>query len=150
MENNRYKIESKKITLYVFITFLVFLGTFYFGFGSKKWPPETIDYVILVILFVSMVILDIFAIKSTYYTIVNNAIIQHRFGKINYYDYSRIIYIDKDYSLKHKALTMVMDDGKIIFLTFDKEGKIYEMALKNAKKLISKEELNKKFPKIKV
>jgi hypothetical protein len=92
------------------------------AFGSKNWPLEVQDYIIFISITLLAIVLLIFAIKSTFYTIINNAIIQHRFGKTNYYDFSRIIYIDEPYSIKHKTLTLVMDDGKFIFLTFDEEG----------------------------
>ena len=65
------------------------------------------------------------------------------------YYWKDILYIDEEWSRKHKMLLFYMADGKDRYLAFDKEGLIFEYAL-NYSRLISQEEFLARFPKAKL
>ena len=70
-------------------------------------------------------------------------------GKEYMYRWADMIYIDEEWSKKHKMLLFYMEDGKARYLAFDKQGIIFEYALKYSH-LISYEEFLARFPKVKL
>jgi hypothetical protein len=70
-------------------------------------------------------------------------------GQTKEYYWKDILYVDEEWSKKHKMLLFYMADGKERFLAFDKEGLIFEYAL-NYGRLLSYEEFRARFPKTKL
>lgn len=69
-------------------------------------------------------------------------------GKITEYFWSDILYIDEEFSEKHKMMRFFDKTGREKFLMFDKKQLIYEEALKRVKQ-ITFEELKRRFPNVK-
>ena len=97
-----------------------------------------------------MIVILVVALTTQYYELNKQDITEAKFGKKFVYFYSDIIYIDEEQSKKSKTLCFVTNKGHVKYLTFDKEGKIFEAALSKCKSLISREELERKFPGIKI
>ena len=97
-----------------------------------------------------MVAILVFSLNTQYYEINKRDLTECKFGKKYVYFYSDIIYIDVEGSKKSKILSFVTKYGHVKYLTFDKEGKIFEAAMNKCKNLISLEEVRGKFPGIKI
>ncbi len=95
------------------------------------------------------IIFYILSIKKTYYEIDEKRIIYHRYNKIFEFPFKKMLYIDEKWSLGHKTLLFYDENGRRKYLTFDKEGLIFEYALKYAS-LLTKEEFNRRFPNVKL
>ena len=70
-------------------------------------------------------------------------------GQTKEYYWKDILYIDEEWSKRHKMLLFYMADGKERFLAFDKQGLIFEYAL-NYSRMMSLEEFRARFPKTKL
>lgn len=101
-----------------------------------------------VILLAATVVFCIITIRATKYEITANKITHHKLGKTIDYFFNDILYIDEEFSEKHRMMLFYNKDGKEKFLLFDKEGKIYETALQKAHQ-ITFEELQRRFPNVK-
>ena len=147
----RVRISAKKIILMwlgVFILFAGIIFAFSFNLFLSKWDFK--QPLIIAAYSVAMVVILIFALTTQYYELNKKDITEAKFGKKYTYFYSDIIYIDEEQSKKSKTLCFVTNKGHVKYLTFDKEGKIFEAALSKCKSLISREELERKFPGIKI
>ncbi len=69
-------------------------------------------------------------------------------GKVTEYFWTDIIYIDEEFSEKHKMMLFYTKDGKDHYLLFDKQRVIYETALAKVHQL-TPEEFKRRFPHIK-
>ena len=97
-----------------------------------------------------MLVILILSLSTQYYEINKKDVTEYKFGKKFTYFYSDVIYIDIEQSKKGKALTFVTNKGHVKYLTFDKDGKIFEAFLSKCHNLISLEEVKRKFPGIKI
>lgn len=117
-------------------------------FVTLPWSAGA--YVILFCYIALCIALFIGIALNYFYVVENKGIVVKRLGKSLLYKYSEIIYIDEEESKKTKMVTFVMKNGDVRYLTYDKEGKLLDIMLKNCKNLISKEELKEKFPRVKL
>lgn len=65
------------------------------------------------------------------------------------YFWKDMIYIEEEWSKKHKMLLFYQNDGRAKYLAFDKDGIIFEYAMKYSKQ-ISRDEFLRRFPKVKL
>ena len=147
----RVKISAKKIILMwlgVYVLFAGIIFAFSFNLFLSKWDFK--QPLIISAYTIAMIVILIIAMTSQYYELNKKDITEARFGKKFTYFYSDIIYIDEEQSKKSKTLCFVTNKGHVKYLTFDKEGKIFEVAMSKCKSLISREELERKFPGIKI
>lgn len=142
----------KLILLYV-ATFLVFEAIFFFSFTfTGLLENHSLDvpfFMYTPILLVMTVVLCILSIKNTYYILNNARVVHVRLGKEVSYEWSHIVYINQEWSEKHKTLDFFLESGKECFLAFDKEGKLYEYALRNCR-LLEHEEFAIRYTKNKL
>ena len=124
------------------------LGLFFNLFYLSSWDYRQI--VIVAIYTAVMVAILFFSISTQYYEINKKDLTECRFGKKLVYFYNDIIYIDVEGSKKSKILSFVTKYGHVKYLTFDKEGKIFDAVMSKCKNLISLEEVRGKFPGIKI
>ena len=148
----KVKIPLKRIILMWSVVFIIVAGIvslmFFNLFYVEKWTaaqPLIIAAYILI-----MVIILISSLNTHYYEINKRDITECRFGKKFTYFYSDIIYIDEEGSRKSKTLTFVTKYGHVKYLTFDKNGEIFKVALAKCHNLLSLEEIRGKFPGIKI
>ena len=149
-ENRKLRVSALRISIIFAILFLVMDAIFYFSFQRLVfWPLDVSFFVYTPILFIVSLFFCIFTIKSTYYVIDTKKLIHSKMGVEKEYYWKDILYIDEEWSRKHKMLLFYMADGKDRYLAFDKEGLIFEYAL-NYSRLISQEEFLARFPKVKL
>ncbi|MGI6714232.1 MAG: hypothetical protein ACOX3K_04250 [Bacilli bacterium] len=140
---------KKTITSYT-IAGLVMATIFYLMFGSYKWPPTGRDILIVSIPLVIALITMILGIKMNWYEIGKKALTHHKGNKVLVYYYSEILYIDHEYSQKHKILLFYTSKGHERYLPMDAEMEIYKAVTTKCQHLISKEEYQIRFPKVKL
>ena len=148
----KVKVSKKRILLMWLATFfiigvvvtLMFFNLFYLTKWGV-WQP-----VILGIYTVVMVVILIASINTQYYEINKKDLTECKFGKRATYFYNEIIYIDIEGSKKSKILSFVTKYGHVKYLTFDKEGKIFDVCVSRCRNLITLEEVRAKFPGIKI
>lgn len=144
--------NTKLILLYVG-TFVVFEAIFFFSFtiGNllQNGQLDLPFFIYTPFLMVLAVILCIISIKNTYYILNDSRVIHVRLGKEVSYEWSHIVYINEEWSQKHKTLDFFLESGKECFLAFDKDGKLYEHALRNCR-LLEQEEFLRRYTKNKL
>jgi len=152
-EEIKVKLPPKRVIILYIGTFLVFEAIFFLSFsltnlvnGKGLGLPF---FVYTPILIVMSVLLCFLSIKNTYYILNSQRVVHVRMGKETSYEWSHIIYIDEEWSEKHKNMNFFLESGKECFLSFDKEGLVYEYALQYAR-LISFEEFNARYGKYKL
>ncbi len=89
-------------------------------------------------------------IAKNFYEVINDGVVHHRLGRETTFNFENVLYIDEEYSIKHKSLLIYNKEGKELFLTLDKEMELLELFKSGCKNLISKEELKEKFPYLKL
>ena len=149
-ENKKLRVSAPRIIMIFSILFVVMVAIFYISFQHNAfWPLETSFFVYTPILFVTSAFFCILSINSTYYVIDKHKLVHTKMGQTKEYYWKDILYVDEEWSKKHKMLLFYMADGKERFLAFDKEGLIFEYAL-NYGRLLSYEEFYARFPKTKL
>ena len=147
----RVRIPAKKILIMWAVTFILFAVVIFFAFFNlflSKWDFK--QPLIISIYSVLMFAILAISLNTQYYEINKKDITESKFGKKYVYFFSDIIYIDEEESLRSKTLCFVTKQGHVKYLTFDAEGKIYEAAITKCKSLISREEVKRRFPGIKI
>jgi len=149
-DEGKLKISSKRIVGIFILLFIVFEAIFYFSFQRDHlWPLDVSFYFYTPALLLSSVFFCYISITKTYYIIDKQKIQHFKMGKQYEYRWSEIIYIEQEWSKKHKMLLFYLEDGHSRYLAFDKKGVIWEYAMKYAH-LISNEEFRERFPKVKL
>ena len=147
----KVRISATKIILMWLAVFVVFAGAiFLFSFNLFLSTWDYRQPLIVIAYSVAMIVILIVSILTQYYEINKKDITEARFGKKFVYFYSDIIYIDVEESKRSKTLCFVTKQGHVKYLTFDKEGKIFDAAISRCNSLISREELERRFPGIKI
>ena len=124
---------------------LVFL-CFFQVFVTSNW--SLIQWLIIMIYLTICICLFVAVYFNHYYEVGSKEIIVKRLGKVLHYRFNDILYIDEEQSRKKKTVTFVTSRGDAVYLTYDKEGKLIDILLKECKNLITLEELKAKFPNI--
>ena len=146
----KLKISNYRIVFIFIILFVVFEAIFYVSFQFENfWPLETSFYIYTPALLFSSAFFCYISITKTYYIVDKSHIIHSKMGKDYEYRWADIIYIDQEWSKKHKMLLFYLNDGRGRYLAFDKQGIIWEYALKYSH-LISYDEFVARFPKVKL
>ena len=147
------RLSNTKLILLYAGTFLVFEAIFFFSFtftGLLEYHLLDVPFFMYTpILLVMTVVLCILSIKNTYYILNDARVIHVRLGKEVSYEWSHIVYINEEWSKKHKTLNFFLESGKECYLAFDKEGKLYEYALRNCR-LLEQEEFARRYTKYKL
>lgn len=131
------RLSNKKLIFLYVGTFLVFEAIFFLSFTlTSVLEGNGLDipfYIYTPLLVAMSVILCVLSIKNTYYILNNSRVIHVRLGKEVSYEWSHVVYIDKEWSEKHHTLNFFLESGKECFLSFDKDGLLYEYALANCR-----------------
>ena len=147
------KLSNKKLILLYVGTFLVFEAIFFLSFTLtsilENGKLDVPFYVYTPLLVVMSIILCVLSIKNTYYVLNDSRVIHVRLGKEVSYEWSHIVFINQEWSEKHKTLDFFLESGKECYLAFDKEGKLYEYALRNCR-LLEQEEFAARYQKYKL
>lgn len=132
--------------------FLIFLALFFifeiiFVLSFLSSLEETFVWFTPILAVVTFAF-GVFAYKQISYEVTSNKIIHSKMGKVTEYFWTDIIYIDEEFSEKHKMMLFYTKDGKDHYLLFDKHRVIYETALAKVHQL-TPEEFKRRFPHIK-
>ena len=147
----KVRIPASKILIMWAIVFVAFAGLiflFSFNLFLKEWDFK--QPLIICAYTIAMIVILVVSLNTQYYEINKKDITEAKFGKKYTYFFSDMIYIDEEQSVKSKTLCFVTKQGHVKYLSFDKEGKIYEAAINKCQHLISREELERRFPGIKI
>lgn len=156
VNNRKLKISSFRLTfmfagVYLFLQIL-FMSTFNF-LDVTVWPPKivnlTLFYVYTPILLAVTIFFYVLSLTQTFYYVDKKKITHHKMNKIFEYYFSDMTYIDEKWSKKHRTLLFYDKSGHRNFLTFDREGIIFQHALENARPL-SREDFAIRFPGIRL
>lgn len=109
---------------------------------------DELFWIFSAILFGFSALFCVISITSTNYEIDKYKLVHRKMGKITEYFWSDILYIDEEFSEKHKMMRFFDKTGREKFLMFDKKHLIYEEALKRVNQ-ITFEELKRRFPNVK-
>lgn len=149
-KENKLHINPWRIVLIFVVLFLIFDAIFYFSFQSQHlWPLETSFYIYTPALLISSAFFCFVSITQTYYLVDKEKITHSKMGKTYVYYFKDILYIDEEWSTKHKMLLFYGKDGIGRYLAWDKEGKIYQAAMEKSH-LISREEYITRYPNAKM
>lgn len=148
----KVRIPAKRILLMWLVVFIVMaviicLAFFNLFFLTKwtYWQPIVISAYVLI-----MIVILFISLNTQYYEINKKDLTEVKFGKKYTYFYSDVVYIDVEQSKKDKILCFVTNRGIVKYLTFDKDGKIFEAFLNKCKNLLTLQEVKAKFPGIKI
>lgn len=156
VNNRKLKISSFRLTflfagVYLFLQIL-FMSTFNF-LDVTVWPPKivnlTLFYVYTPILLAVTIFFYVLSLTQTFYYVDKKKITRHKMNKIFEYYFSDMTYIDEKWSKKHRTLLFYDKSGRRNFLTFDREGIIFQHALENARPL-SREDFAIRFPNVRL
>ncbi len=136
---NPWRIIFIFIGLFLIIEFLFYL-TFQFSASDPVWWPLNISFFFYTPVLLGVTILFcVLSITQTFYIVEKSRIVHVKMGKAYEYYFNNIVYIDEEYSKKHKMLLFYTKDGKEYMLAFDKNAVIFEKCLERCN-LISREE----------
>lgn len=140
-----------RITL-TFIGAMLLCGALIFSFLFPiflDWPWDFRQYIIIFLWLISSVVFYIISILYNFYIIESKCIIVHRFKKVLYYYFNDIVYIDKQYSEKHKMILFVTNKKDVRYLVFDSKKLVYQTMLEKCHNLLTYEQLIAKYGEIK-
>ncbi len=134
------------------VLYAAFSSRFAWIYGSKEnFNSYLTQDLIVIAVWAGITILSTYVmLKLNFYTITNSEIIHHKLGKEVSYSFANILYIDEEYTKKHKTLLFYLNNGKSIFLVLDKEGEILKAINKNCHNLMTRQAFHEKFPRIKL
>lgn len=147
----KYKIPFQKVCTTFLIAaiigaILLFGATFTIFFD---FPWDWRQPAIIVIYVVSTAVFFYLSLTKNYFLLEKDHIAHVRYAKQKLYYFKDVVYIDFDYSEKHKTILFVTQKGNICYIPFDKKGVLYETMVKKAKNLISYEAMQAKYGPIK-
>lgn len=155
MSNKVQKLHVKptRIILVFVIAFIVFEGIFYLtmqDFANNGAFPFSIQFYFYTPLLLAIsVIFCVVSLTQTYYELDKEKLVHHKMGKTYTYKFKDILYIDEEWSMKHKMVWFYDNNGKDHYLAFDKDGLIYKAMIKNCV-IMSWDEYKAKFPNAKM
>jgi len=136
-------------TIRLYLLFGLVLSVFFYMIPGLTFPPTPAHYIILAAWALTTFIYALIGVKTNYYVIEKQGIVHHRFNKDYLYAYKDIVFIDEAYSSKHKTMRFVTKSEHVYYLLFDREGKIFDLALKHCE-LLSLEDFSKRYSHIKL
>ena len=151
-DSKKLKVNPCRIIGVYAGAFLLFEVIFYASFQGVKlklFPPDKSFYFYTPALLIATAIFCILSLTQTYYEIKGATFIHSKMGRVVEYSFSNIIYIDEEFSEKKKLFRFFTREGKEHLLLFDKNGELYQTALKKCN-TITLEEFERRFPNIKM
>jgi hypothetical protein len=126
------------------------IGVLFYAIPGFVWPPTITHYFIIGLWLVSTVIYIVLSLTKSYYLIEDKKIVQQRYNKQFVYRFDEIIFIDEAWSSRHKTARFVTSHGHLIYLPFDKQGRIYQAMLNRCNNVITLEDVKSRFPHLKL
>lgn len=144
----KLNLNYGKLIAYLTIFLVIIFCFIYFpicqlNFDITSW----IIIGVFLILYVAIIILIFKTFKMEY---DDKAFYYTRLSKIEVIKFQDVLYIDEPYTIRHKALTIYFKNGKLRFITLDKDNKILQVFKEKCHNQISREEFQRRFPTIKL
>ena len=158
MSKNKYPLKLKVNPWRIVLVFILSYIALEIIFYLSLTPWYTLDfnpfnkvpfYIYTPALIVVTIVFMVLSIKNTYYEIDGTKLCHYKMGHCDEYPYANIVYIDEEWSKKHKMLHFYMKSGKSHTLAFDKEGLIFKFAVEKSNQM-SREEFRAKYPNAKM
>lgn len=141
-----WKITLISILLILAGAIVLFASTFWI-FIFQKW--DWYQTFIIVFFAVASLVIYFFTLFGYYYVADKKLLAVRKYTKVMIYEYDKIIYVDEK-SSKKMFLAFVTNRGDTIYLINDKKRKVYETLIEKCPNLLSKEDLYRRFPKVKI
>lgn len=126
------------------LLFLLLMNMFLF----EKWDWR--QWTIIGAYLFSVLLLSTLLPLNIYYEVNRKYVEVTRFGKKMVYQYSDVVYIDEEKSLKKKTVMFYTNKGHARYLSFDRKGLLFKTMLANCKNRLSEEEFARKYPNVKL
>ncbi len=141
--------------LLILLVVIVFGAGVVFGFTFnmflkpiKEWTWQ--PYAIIIVWFVISTFLIVAALLGSYYEVEKKYVVVHKGAQKLVYNYSDVVYIDEEQSVKKKMVCFYTRQGHCRYLMFDKKGILYKVMIANCKDRLSKEEFQARYPQVKL
>ena len=138
--------------LLLVIIFLTFSSRFAWVYSSEEDVSSYViqDVVVLIVCLALDIVFWFILVIRNFYEVLNDGIVHHTLARETTYNFGRVLYINEEYTNKHKVLLFYNEQGKEIFLILDKDFELLNLFQKKCYNLISKEEYKIRFPSSKV
>ncbi|HPS19040.1 MAG TPA: hypothetical protein PLR04_02815 [Bacilli bacterium] len=142
----------KKMLITALVVFLfsasVIFATCFNIFVFQDWGY--IQWLIIAAFVVTSILIFVFSFMNYFYVIKKKELIVVKFRRAFNYPYSDIIYIEQNSKKKNATITIIMKSGQSIYLMPDLQNQVYQSLSNNCDHLLSKAEIQQKFPRIKL
>lgn len=129
--------------------YLLMTIIFYLTVGIV-FPPTLTHYLIIVGWTILTAFYVIYGYKNSYYELTKHEIIHTKGANKLHYPYKDIVYIDEVYSAKKLSIRFVTSKGDERYLAHDKGKLVYKTMLEKVERQMTKDELNQKFPRLRL
>lgn len=140
--------KTRTIIPYLIIYLFIIIVT-YFPIGFV-WPPTFYHYVSVGAWSIAFSVFIYIGVRYNSYEIQKSHLVHLKGNTRLTYDFASILYIDLEYTKKHKTLLFYTDKGDARFLVLDPHGLLLTKTLEKTKNLLTKEEYQAKFPRTKM
>ena len=144
---------DRKRTILTFIiadlafALLLFLSCFNL-FIFQKW--NVVQFCIIGLYVVISILMLVLSLTRNFYVIENKYLVVIKGKKELYYNYTDVVYIDREQSEKRHILCFYTRQGHCRYLPFDKNGQIYKAFLNKCHNTLNKEEFVSQYPNVKL
>ena len=148
----KLRVKPWRIIKIFILTFIVFEAIFYLSFQGVNgvfFPFDKSFYFYTPALIIASFIFCYISLTQTYYQIDGPLLVHSKMGKVIDYNFSNIVYIDKEFSEQKKLMRFFTRDGSEHLLMFDKNAIIYKTALVKCP-LLTEEEFLRRYPNVKM
>ena len=111
-----------------------------------SWQP----YVIITVWLAISAFLITAALLGSYYEVEKKYVVVHKGKQQLVYNYSDVVYIDEEQSVKKKMVCFYTKQGHARYLMFDSKGILYKVMIANCTNRLTKEEFKERYPKVKL
>ncbi len=150
----KVRVAAWRLLLILLIVIVLGAGVI-FGFTFSMFLKPVSEWtwhpwaVIAVWLGIS-VFLIVAALLGSYYEVEKSYVVVHKGTQKLVYNYSDVVYIDEEQSVKKKMVCFYTRQGHCRYLMFDKKGILYKVMVANCKNRLSKEEFKERYPQVKL
>ena len=146
----KVKVDVKRTIRLFIITDLIFAALLFLSCINLFSKFGAVQILVILVFVAVSILMLVLSLKRNFYVIENKYIVVVRSFKNMYYNYSDVVYIDKEQSERRKILCFATSRGDARYLPFDAKGEIYKTMLKRCNNLLSEEEFKRRYPNVKL
>ena len=145
-------VDKKRTIITFVIADLIFAALLFLScfniFIFQTW--SALQFVIIGLFVFISVFMLVLSLTRNFYVIESKYLVVVKAYKETTYNYSDVVYIDKEQSEKKRVLTFYTSQGFARYLPFDKHGEIYATFLKKCHNVLDKDQFKEKYPNAKL